>query len=53
MEICDDDHDGIVFDGKICPLCEALVQIKVLDEEIADLKKEMEEHVCQTEQPKE
>lgn len=34
MNICANNHDEIVFEGKLCPLCEALADIEALEKEI-------------------
>jgi hypothetical protein len=41
MKLCDDfNHEDIAYNGKECPLCEALEQIKELEKEIEELAKE-------------
>ena len=42
MQICDDfNHEDIVYTGKNCPLCEALEQIKELEEQLEEQVKEL------------
>lgn len=41
MKVCDDSHDEIVYNGRLCPLCEALNRIDRLEEEVEDLNKEI------------
>ena len=50
MQICDDGHDEICFEGKDCPLCKATQQIEELEkdnerlqEDIDGLEEELEE----------
>jgi len=43
VNICDDGHDEIVFDGRYCPLCLAEEKIKELENEIDTLRGEIEE----------
>lgn len=39
MKICDDfNHEDIVYNGKECPLCKALKEIKELEEKVTDLQ---------------
>jgi hypothetical protein len=40
MELCNDGHDEICFEGRNCPLCKA---IEETDAEIKRLKEEIEE----------
>lgn len=35
MNICGRNHNEIVFDGKRCPLCEALERIEQLEQDLA------------------
>lgn len=48
-ELCAKDHDEIVYDGSVCPLCKALKNIEELEGEkddlqirVSDLEAEME-----------
>ena len=40
MNICDDNHPEIVYTERKCPLCEAIVEIEGLKEEIHDLEEQ-------------
>lgn len=42
MNLCNDQHDEIVYEGRNCPLCAALDYNKELDETVADLKNKLE-----------
>lgn len=35
MNICDSSHDEIVFEGRQCPLCEAVAEIDALKEKLS------------------
>ena len=41
MRICDDQHDGIVYDSRHCPLCSVLSDLKDAKETITDLEEEL------------
>ena len=47
MTICSDNHEEIVYEGRICPLCEEREtleeRVKELEEEIAELTDELKE----------
>lgn len=36
MNMCSQRHEEIVFDGKHCPLCEALAEIERLESDLTD-----------------
>jgi len=46
MTICDYKHDEIVFEGKVCPLCEAENRISDLELKIKALSEEIESIEC-------
>ncbi len=41
MNLCADNHNEICFDGRTCPLCEAMGEIKELENEVVNLQKEL------------
>jgi transcription initiation factor IIE alpha subunit len=43
MELCEDGHDQVCFDGLKCPVCEELKTVSNLEDKIYDLEKEIEE----------
>lgn len=51
MQLCSDGHDEVCFVGswdKDCPACAALEeQRKDMQQEIDDLQKEIDNHVCE------
>ena len=49
MDICNDGHQQIVFDGRSCPMCAATEEIQVLYkrvEELEAVEDEFENHEC-------
>lgn len=38
MNICDRNHDEIVFEGKHCPLCETLEELENLENQLGDAR---------------
>ena len=45
MKICEENHDEIAFEGgrkSLCPLCEALDEIKTLEKEVQKLELELD-----------
>jgi len=40
MNICENYHEQIVFDGRDCPLCEANKKIEELENDLTDQKDE-------------
>jgi len=42
MNMCDNDHEDIVFDGRDCPLCKANEEIEDLKGDIIDLNEKLE-----------
>mgnify|MGYP001609536259 CR=1 FL=1 len=42
MKICNE-HEEIVYEGKYCPLCEALENVKQLEEELQKTQNELDE----------
>ena len=50
MEICNNEHDEIVFEKgsrySPCPLCEANSKIIELEKEVINLTEEMANHEC-------
>lgn len=56
MELCEENHDAIVFEGKSCPLCEVIDEneglhesIENLEGKVAELQEEIDEHQCEEE----
>ena len=51
MEICDDNHEEIVFEraGKYgrCPLCKAVERINDLEEDLGEAREEINDHECE------
>lgn len=47
MNLCSEDHDEICYEGRICPLCDALEDADITQEEmqkeIDQLKSELED----------
>ena len=43
MQLCDDDHEEVCFDGKNCPVCEEQTTVTALEEKIEELKEKIEE----------
>ena len=43
MYLCDDGHDQVCYDASKCPVCEELKKISDMEDEIYDLKEEIEE----------
>jgi hypothetical protein len=43
MEICKHKHEEIVYDGGLCPLCEANEKIEELENDKEELEYEMRE----------
>ena len=41
MNICEDNHDEIVYDGHRCPLCDAIREMNSLYDEIRILKDDL------------
>ena len=42
MEICDDNHDEIVFDSRNCPLCDEISNREQLERELNEANEEIE-----------
>ena len=43
MTMCSRNHDEIVHDERYCPLCEALDNIKTMEDDIGKLEQELAE----------
>jgi len=43
MELCSDGHEEVCFEGRTCPVCEEMDEIKRLEREIKDLENEVKE----------
>lgn len=43
MNLCSDGHDEVCYEGRDCPCCELIKTNSDLEDEIYDLKKEVEE----------
>lgn len=41
MTICDDDHDEVCYEGRICPMCEKVKEIAILKDDIIGLELEL------------
>lgn len=40
MYLCDDGHDEVCYEGRLCPVCEARKEIDRLERETEDLRDE-------------
>lgn len=43
MNLCDNDHEQIVFEGSPCPLCEANDNVAELGSEVDDLQSQIDQ----------
>lgn len=43
MNLCDDQHEEICFEQRVCPLCEKIKEIENLEKKIDELKQEISE----------
>ena len=43
MNLCDDRHQEICYDSRNCPLCAKMDEIAVMEDEMKDLKKTVED----------
>jgi len=43
MNVCSEVHEEIVYDGKICPLCEAVGKIEDLEVELENALKDIQD----------
>ena len=43
MNLCDDGHDEVCYDGRDCPVCEVLKKMSDMEDEIYDLKETIED----------
>ena len=43
MNLCDDGHEEVCFEGRNCPVCEKIEEIRELEKQIDDLKLRLEE----------
>lgn len=43
MNLCNNDHDEVCYEGHVCPMCEKIKGLKELEEEIDSLKDEIQE----------
>lgn len=43
MNLCSKGHDEIVYDGRLCPVCEKTVEIEKLENNLSDLGDEISE----------
>lgn len=51
MEICSSNHEEVVFQSSQfsgCPACSALEKVSELEEEVSNLQREKDDHVCET-----
>lgn len=48
MELCNDGHDEVCFDGRMCPACDNIEDlngaIESLEKEVKDLEKQVAEY---------
>ena len=42
MEICEYDHDEVVYLSRKCPVCEAKEEVARLEKEVGELKDQLE-----------
>lgn len=43
MELCEDGHDQVCFDGRNCPACELLKTISDMEDQVFDLNEKIKE----------
>ncbi len=43
MNLCNNDHDEVCYEGRVCPVCDKMTHIESLKDDIATLEKEIEE----------
>lgn len=43
MELCEDGHDQVCYDGRNCPVCEELKKSSDMEDMIYDLEEEIKE----------
>lgn len=43
MEICDDGHDQVCFDGRKCPVCAEMKKVSDMEDQIYDLEETIKE----------
>lgn len=43
MELCEDGHDQVCYDGRNCPVCEELKKSSDMEDKIYDLEEEIKE----------
>ncbi len=43
MNLCSEGHDEVCFEGRICPVCEKMEEIKALGETIDELQNEIDD----------
>jgi len=49
MNLCCDGHEEVCFEGRKCPCCEVLAQLKAAEEQIEQVKAACEERICRAE----
>ncbi len=42
MELCSDGHDEVCYDGRSCPVCDAILDHDATTTELAEAEKEIE-----------
>jgi uncharacterized protein Yka (UPF0111/DUF47 family) len=43
MNLCDDGHEEVCYEGRSCPVCEKMDEIRELENEIDRLTRDIEE----------
>jgi len=43
MNLCNEKHDEVCFEGRICPVCEKMNEIAVLEGDITELKQQVKD----------
>lgn len=38
MHLCDDGHGEVCYDGRDCPVCEKMEEIKILEKKVEELE---------------
>lgn len=44
MTLCADNHDEVCYNGRNCPVCDKMKEISDLEDMVAELKQEIENH---------
>lgn len=42
MRLCDDGHEEVCYEGKDCPVCDAIAELREAEEQIRDLTERIE-----------